>query len=111
MIYPRKLLLSSANFLSVMPVDFPTANRIPQPGHQVVFLPRANCEPGAPGGIAMVDREGGNFYGWVRQVDIRQVTDRMAQIQPVRGQIVAVSRMFHWAPGGGLCSRGTVTLL
>ena len=87
------------------------ANHIPQTGDQVIFLPRANPSPGAPGGMAMVDCEGGEFYGWVRRVDIQQVTDRMALVQPVSGEIIAVSRVFHWSPGGGQCLTGTVTLL
>ena len=93
-----------------MPANFPGANQFPGVGNNVIFLPRASNNLGSNGGIAMVDREGGTFFGWVRVWEIPTVLARMAQIQPVRGRVSAITDDFNHGPGGGRCCEGRVDI-
>ena len=59
------------------------------------------------GGMAFMD--GDIFLGWVRQGQIVQIIDRMAQIISVRGVVTAITRTYEHR--GDTCFEGTVDVL
>ena len=68
-------------------------NRQPQAGDTVEFIPRASNTMPQGGGMALMDQA--TFLGWVRQYHILQITNRMAQVIPVRGVINSITRTYN----------------
>ena len=56
------------------------------------------------GGMALMDQA--TFLGWVRQNQIVQITNRMAQVIPVRGVVNSITRTYQYQ--GNTCIEGRV---
>ena len=93
------------------PNNFPTDHRAPGRGDIITYVLRESNTTNTPIiGVALLD--GSTFLGWVQRGYAKDGLERRLQDGGViiRGVIQTVDE-FYWPGGGGMCRRGSISIL
>ena len=104
---PSSLSSQQTNTFSDNPNNFLMNHRRPQTGDTLEFIPRASNTMQQGDGMALMD--GTTFLGWVRQNQIVQIINRMAQVISVRDVVSSIIRTYQYQ--GNICIEDRVDVV
>ena len=97
------------------PANFRENHHRPAPNDIVTFCRRRPDSPGTSHkmGIALL-YEKHSHAGWIREYDIKRFNTRRSLERTLNhhiyGRIVSISEEIRWEEGGGICSKGVVSM-